>query len=91
MDLALPPDVHQFIADLIRDGRCANEAEAISVALKRWHADERHEGWTDADLRDALAAGIAQAAAADFPDYSAADTAREGRAELARTRRRGLG
>ena len=88
MDLALPPDVHQFISDLIRDGRCVDEAEAISVALKRWHADERLEAWTDADLREALAIGLAQADAADFADYSAADIAREGRAELARRRGR---
>lgn len=61
MNIALPPELEQFVAERVASGRSPSAADVIQEALRLLQADEDEQGLRLAALRADIAEGIASA------------------------------
>jgi putative addiction module CopG family antidote len=77
MTAQLPSDLEAFVRGEVAAGRYADEAEVIRDAVRRLaEAREAHEAAQLANLRAALAPGIADAEAGRFAEGGVTDAAK---------------
>lgn len=89
MNVALPPDLEQFVKDKVAEGAYPTEGEVVREALRRLAALEQLEAVRLEQLRKDVEAAAAQLDRGEGVPFDAEEIMRAGRALLARKRAEG--